>query len=298
VENMKKLIFILVVIVLSVTVVMKNKEKTFEKVDLTIGAKAIIVIDADTGKVFYEENSAEPLPIASLSKLMTQYLVLNAVKSGNLSWSDTYKPSEAIQQIAGQSAAVKLGMTAGNAYTMKELFTAMTVNSANDAAMALAEMVSGTEDAFVELMNKQAKSFGLKETNFFNASGLDGDYIGKGYEQTNHASARDVSIIAQKLIAKHPEVLDYTKLPSFKAGNGTTLWSTNLMLAGMPQALAGVDGLKTGFTDQAGSCFASTGVFDGRRIISVVMDVAADGGDTTTPRFDLTRELIEQFVLN
>ena len=79
---MKKLIFILLIIVLSVTVVMKNKEKTFEKVDLTIAAKAIILIDADTGKVIYEENSAEPLPIASMSKLMTQYLVLNAVKSG------------------------------------------------------------------------------------------------------------------------------------------------------------------------------------------------------------------------
>jgi len=295
---MKKLIFILIVIVLGVTVVIKNKETTFEKVDLAITAKAIILIDADTGKVIYEENSAESLPIASLSKLMTQYLVLNAVSSGNLTWEDTYKPSEAIQQITGQSAAVKLGMTADNAYSLQELFTAMTVNSANDAAMALAEMVSGTEDAFVELMNKQAKSFGLKETTFFNASGLDGDYIGKGYEQTNHASARDVSVIAQKLIAKHPEVLDYTKLPSFRTSNGTKLWSTNLMLAGMPQAMAGIDGLKTGFTDQAGSCFVSTGVFEGRRIISVVMDVEADGGDTTTPRFDLTRELIEQFVLN
>jgi len=298
VENLKKLIFILIVIVLGVTVVTKNKEKTFEKVDLAITAKAIILIDADTGRVIYEENSAESLPIASLSKLMTQYLVLNAVSSGNLSWEDAYVPSEAIQKITGQSAAVKLGMTAGNAYSLQELFTAMTVNSANDAAMALAEMVSGTEDAFVDLMNKQAKSFGLKETTFFNASGLDGDYIGKGYEQTNHASARDVSVIAQKLIDKHPEVLDYTKLPSFKTGNGTTLWSTNLMLAGMPQAMPGIDGLKTGFTDQAGSCFVSTGVFDGRRIISVVMDVEADGGDTATPRFDLTRELIERFVLN
>jgi D-alanyl-D-alanine carboxypeptidase (penicillin-binding protein 5/6) len=295
---MKKLIFILLIIVLSVTFVIKNQEKTFEKVDLAIAAKAIILIDADTGKVIYAENSAEPLPIASMSKLMTQYLVLNAVKSGNLSWENTYKPSEAIQQVLGQSATVKLGMTAGNAYTLKELFSAMTVNSANDAAMALAEMVSGTEEAFVDLMNKQAKSFGLKETTFFNASGLDGDYIGKGHEQTNHASARDVSVIAQKLIAKHPEVLDFTKMTSFKAGNGTTLWNTNLMLAGMPQALAGIDGLKTGYTDQAGSCFASTGVFDGRRIISVVMDVDADGGDTTIPRFDLTRELIEKFVMD
>lgn len=295
---MKKLIFILVILVLSAIFVMNNKEKIFEKADLTIAAKAIILIDAGTGKVIYEENSAESLPIASMSKLMTQYLVLNAVKNGNLSWESTYKPSEAILQNIGKSAAVKLGMTAGNSYTLKELFTAMTVNSANDAAMALAEMVSGTEETFVNLMNKQASIFGLKETTFFNASGLDGNYIGKGHDQTNHASARDVSVIAQKLIAKHPEVLDFTKLTSYKTGNGTTLWSTNLMLSGMPQAFTGIDGLKTGFTDQAGSCFASTGVFDGRRIISVVMDVEAAGDDTTTPRFDLTRELIERFVLD
>lgn len=164
---MKKLIFLVLVIALSITVVTKNIEKTFEKVELTVTAKAIILIDADTGNVLYEENSTESLPIASMSKLMTQYLVLNAVNSGTLAWGNTYKPSEAIQQVSGQSAAVKLGMTAGNAYSVQELFTAMTVNSANDAAMALAEMVSGTEEAFVELMNKQAKSFGLKETIFF-----------------------------------------------------------------------------------------------------------------------------------
>ena len=294
---MKKLLFIVVLIMLSVTVVLKTKEATPEIVDLNVGAKAIILMDSDTGKVIYGENSTESLPIASMSKLMTQYLVLNAVKSGTLSWDSTYNPSEAIQTVMGHSAVVKLGMTKSNSYTLRELFTAMTVNSANDAAIALAEMVSGTEEAFVELMNKQADGFGLKETTFFNASGLDGDYIGKGPEQTNRASARDVAVIAQKLIAKHPEVLEFSKMTSFKTSNGATLWSTNLMLAGMPQAMPGIDGLKTGYTDQAGSCFASTGVFDGRRIISVVMDVEADGEDTTNPRFDLTRELIEKFVV-
>lgn len=295
---MKKLIFIILIIVLSTIFVMNNKETTTEKTNLGVQAKAIILLDAETGKVIYEKNSVEALPIASMSKLMTEYLVLSAIKSGTLSWESTYEPSDYIQQIKGLSAAVKLGMTPGNSYSVKELFTAMTVHSANDAAMALAEVVSGTEEAFVELMNKQAKNFGLKGTTFFNASGLDGDYIGKGYEQTNLASAQDVAVMAQKLIAEHPEVLDYTKLTSFETGNGTTLWSTNLMLAGMPQAFPGIDGLKTGFTDQAGSCFASTGVFNGRRIISVVMDVEANGGDTTTPRFDLTRELIERFILD
>ncbi len=103
-------------------------------------------------------------------------------------------------------------MTKGYFYTVKELFTAMTVNSANDAAMALAEMVSGTEEDFADLMNEQAREFGLKETTFFNASGLDGQYIGEGKEHTNQASARDVATIARKLLANHPEVLDFTKL--------------------------------------------------------------------------------------
>ena len=199
--------------------------------------------------------------------------------------------------MTAQSGAVKLGMTTGNLYTLKELFTAMTVNSANDAAIALAEMVSGSEDAFVELMNQQAKHFGLKKTTFFNASGLDGDYVGKSAEETNVASARDVATIAQKLIEKHPEILDYTQMTDFTTSAGTRLWNTNLMLPGMPQAFAGIDGLKTGYTGLAGACFASTGVFNGKRVISIVMDVQADGEDTTNPRFQLTQELIERFVL-
>ena len=291
---MKKLLFIALIAVLALTFVLKDKKPA----DFNVGAKAIIIIDAESGKVIYEENSKEPLPIASMSKLMTQYLALDAINKGTLSWEDTYEPSEYVQQIARQSAVVKLGMTSGHSYTVEELFTAMTVNSANDAAMGLAEMVGGTEDAFVDLMNKQAESFGLKESTFFNASGLDGDYIGQGKDQTNISSARDVSTIAQNLIADHPEVLEFTGMTDFTSSEGTRLWSTNLMLQGMPQAYPGIDGLKTGYTEEAGSCFSSTGVFNGRRIITVVMGVDANGKDTTNPKFDLTRELIERFVMN
>ena len=147
------------------------------------------------------------------------------------------------------------------------------------------------------LMNEQAKSFGLKKTTFYNASGLDGDYVGKSKNETNLSSAKDVSIIAQKLIAKHPEVLDFTKITNFTTTDGNQLWSTNSMLPGMPLAVQGIDGMKTGFTDMAGSSFTSTGVFDGQRIISVVMDVEAVGNDKTNPKFQLTEDLIEQFVL-
>ncbi|MDS9471932.1 D-alanyl-D-alanine carboxypeptidase family protein [Sporosarcina pasteurii] len=294
---MKKLLFLVLITVLGATFIVKDKPFFTENVTLNVDAKAMILIDAESGKVLYEKNSKEALPIASMSKMMTQYIVLNAIKNGTLTWEDTYEPSEYVQQMTAQSGAVKLGMTPGNLYTVKELFTAMTVNSSNDAAVALAEMVSGSEEAFVTLMNQQAKSFGLKKTSFFNASGLDGDYIGKSADETNIASAWDVARIAQKLIERHPEVFDFTKMTDFRTSAGIQLWSTNLMLPGMPLAMAGVDGLKTGYTDLAGSCFASTGIFDGKRVISVVMGVDEKGSDTTNPRFQLTEELIEHFVL-
>ena len=295
---MKKFLFIIMIGILGATFILKGEAPFTKAVDLNIEAQAIILIDAESGKVMYEKNSKEALPIASMSKMMTQYIVLNAIENGGLTWESTYALSEHVQQTTEQSGAVKLGMTPGNLYSVKELFTAMTVNSSNDAAVALAEMVSGSEDSFVELMNQQAKSFGLKKTSFFNASGLDGDYIGKRADETNLASARDVSIIAQKLIEKHPEILEYTQMTDFTTNAGTQLWSTNLMLPGMPQALAGMDGLKTGYTDLAGPCFTSTGIFNDKRVISVVMNVEVVGEDKTNPKFALTKELIERFMMN
>ena len=295
---MKQFLFIALLLIIGLTFVFKNNNSMTDAHEFSVGAKAIILIEAETGKVLYEKNSNESLPIASMSKMMTQYLVLNSIQNGSLSWDSEYSPSEYVREMTSESAVVRLGMSNNRTYTVKELFTAMTVSSANDAAIALAEMVSGTEENFVELMNEQAKIFKLKKTTFYNASGLDGDYVGKSKDETNLSSAKDVSMIARQLIAIHPEVLDYTKITNFTTTDGNQLWSTNSMLPGMPMAVREIDGMKTGYTEMAGPCFASTGVFDGRRIISVVMDVAADGNDKTNPKFQLTEELIDQFVLN
>ncbi|MFS0575648.1 D-alanyl-D-alanine carboxypeptidase family protein [Sporosarcina sp. 179-K 3D1 HS] len=290
---------ILLILVGSVTWVFQ-KEATFTKeaVSLSVPAKAVLVMEADSGNILYEENGSDSLPIASMTKLMTQYLVMNAVKNGKLSWDSLYVPSESVLQMTGLSGAVKLGLEAGAEYSVRELFTAMTVISANDAAVALAEMVAGTEEAFVEMMNAQARAFDLQETAFYNSTGLDGEYIGRSAEETNHSSARDVGVIAKELIARHPAVLEYTRIQNITTRQGVDMWSTNLMLDGMPQAMSGIDGLKTGYTEAAGSCFSSTGVFDGRRVISVVIGVEAVEQDTIHPRFELTRELIDRFVLN
>ncbi len=294
---MKKILFLILVIGVGITIFIKERDTTIKAKETTIQAKAVFLIDAKSNDVLYEYNQKESLPIASLSKLMTQYLVLNAIKNGTLTWESTYTPSVHVQQLSSSAAIVKIGMEANKTYTVKELFNAMTVSSANDAAIALAEMVAGTEEAFVAIMNQQAKTLGMKETKYYNASGLDGDSIGQENEQTNLSSARDIATLADKLLSKHPEVLEFTGRSSFKTSAGVTLWSTNHMLPGMPQAMPGIDGLKTGYTVAAGSCFVGTGVFNNRRIISVVMGVEPEGTDNTNPRFNLTRELLERYVL-
>lgn len=294
---MKKLFILGLIFLIGWIFFFKEPLNFLKKKNFSVEAKAMIVVDAENGKTLYEKNGQESLPIASMSKMMTQYLVLNAIKNGTITWESHYEPSETVQQITNLSSIAKLNLQAGHTYTVKELFTATVVNSSNDAAVALAEMISGTEEAFVSLMNEQAKHFKLKATTFYNATGLDGDHLGKSSRETNLSSARDVATIAHKLIENHPEILEFTQLTSFETSTGNRIWSSNLMLQGMSQNLSGIDGLKTGYTHLAGSCFTSTGIFNNRRIITVVMDVDSKEGDVVTPRFTLTKELIEQIVL-
>lgn len=286
---MKKILAILFVAALAFFFLIKDKDARKEADPLYGEAKAAIVLEVESGKILFEQNAKESLPIASMSKLMTQYIVLEAIADGRLAWDSQYTPSTvALNQ---SRHAVILGMDKHKTYNVRELFTAMTVTSANDAAVALAEMVSGTEEKFVKEMNRKAKRFGLQNTHFINATGLD-------EAETNRATARDVAAIANELLTQYPEVLEFTRMTDFTTSEGTKLWSTNLMLPGMPQAMTGMEGLKTGYTEEAGSCFASTGIYEGKRIITVVIGVEAEGNDTSTPRFELTRDLIDRYVLN
>lgn len=286
---MKKILAILFVAALAFFFLIKDKDARKEADPLYSEAKAAIVLEVESGKILYEQNAKEALPIASMSKLMTQYIVLEAIADGRLAWDSSYTPSAAA--LNQSRHAVILGMDKQKTYNVRELFTAMTVTSANDAAVALAEMVSGTEEKFVKEMNKMAEQFGLQNTYFINATGLD-------EADTNRATARDVAAIANELLTQYPEVLEFTRMTDFTTSEGTKLWSTNLMLPGMPQAMTGMEGLKTGYTEEAGSCFASTGIYDGKRIITVVIGVEAEGNDTSTPRFELTRDLIDRYVRN
>ncbi|WP_153731453.1 D-alanyl-D-alanine carboxypeptidase family protein [Sporosarcina obsidiansis] len=293
---MKKLLLVLLLLGGIYFTFTKWDSQQIDQENWSVSAKAMILMDAKTGKVLYKKNSVESLPIASMTKLMTQYIILNSIQSGKLSWDTEYKPSAYVQNMNQLKNASKIGMAVNQTYTVRELFTAMSVISANDAAIALAELVGGTEEQFVAIMNEQAKAFGLKHTTFYNSSGLDGSYLGKSEEETNLSSAHDMAIIAQKLINKHPEVLEFTKMQSFTTNQEVKMWNTNLLLPGMPLSMEGIDGLKTGYTDAAGSCFAGTGVFNGNRVISVVIGVEEVHDDKSNPRFTLTREMIERFT--
>ena len=231
-----------------------------------------------------------------MSKMMTGYLVLNAIGAHRLAWDSIYSPSDYVLSISEQPSIVNLGMEVDGQYTVGELFKSMSIASANDAALALTEMVARTEERFVNLMNEHAAYFGLNETIYYNASGLDGENIGQGQGRINVSSARDVAFLARKLILAHPEVLAITSMPNFQTSAGAIQVNTNLMVSGLPHAMAGIDGLKTGYTDEAGPCFVSTGVFGGRRIVTVVIGVEAVNGDTINPRFELTKKLIERFA--
>jgi D-alanyl-D-alanine carboxypeptidase (penicillin-binding protein 5/6) len=244
---------------------------------LEVDARAAILLDATTAAVYYESNADEALAPASMSKMMTELLILEDVHSGKRKWTESVKISSYAANIPGS----KIGMKPNDTLSLRELFAAMVVHSANDATVALAEHVSETESKFVLRMNQMSKKIGLSsKTVFANSTGLSAaDIIGfktAAAVGDTVMTARDIAKLASFLISSYPEVLDITSLPEVKLShNNITLQATNLMLPGERYAYSGNDGLKTGYTDEAGYCFTGTAMRDGRRIISVVMGTSA-----------------------
>lgn len=249
----------------------------------TVVAKAAVLMDAASGKLLYSLNSEEPLPPASMSKMMTEYIVLENIQNGSIKWTDRVSMTNSQMD----SEAAKLFVHKGDSLTVKDLFLAMVISSANNAAVSLAEKIAGSEPAFTVLMNQKAMELGLSEaTHFVNATGLEN---AEDPGQTTVMTAHDVAQLAYRLVNDFPEVLETTRLPSYRLNyGGIHLTSTNLMLgADNPDVqFEGVDGLKTGFTDQAGYCFAGTAKQGNKRLISVVM-----GASDETSRFIETKKL-------
>ncbi|QEL82892.1 D-alanyl-D-alanine carboxypeptidase (plasmid) [Bacillus sp. JAS24-2] len=245
-------------------------------------AKAAIIIDASNGEVIYQNNANEPLAPASMSKMMTAYLLLENINKGKVHWKDPVKISAKSAQTEGSRIPVKTNDT----LTVTDLFHALMIRSANNSAVALAEHMAKTEQDFVQIMNQKAKELGLSDkTKFANASGLQEP---DGSE--TKMSAADVAKLAYHLIKDYPEILEVTHLrQTHLTFKNIPVTSTDEMLNTANKALyiEGMDGLKTGFTDSAGYCFTGTAKQGNKRIITVVM-----GTKSQTKRFTETHKLM------
>lgn len=270
---------------------------------LNIEAGAAILVEANSGKIVYQKNADELLSIASMTKMMSEYLVNEAISKGKLKWDQKVKVSEYAYEISQDRSLSNVPLENGGSYTVEELYEAMAIYSANGATIALAEAVAGKEVDFVKMMNDKSKEFGLKSYKFVNSTGLTNRDLkgqhpeGTTPEEENKMSARDVAILAQHLIKDFPKVLDTAKIPKkvFQEGGKypVNMDNWNWMLKGLVKQYDGVDGLKTGSTPEAGDCFTGTVERNGMRFISVVIKT-----NSHTARFDETKKLYDYGFAN
>ena len=275
---------------------------------LNINADAAILIDAATGKVLYEKNSDKVLGIASMTKMMTEYLLLEAIAEKRVKWDQEYAVSEYVYKISQDRDLSNVPLRRDGTYTIKELYEAMTIYSANGATVAIAETIAGSESNFVKMMTEKANELGLKDFKFVNSSGLNnrdlkGMHSVGGEDEENVMSARATGKLAYHLINDYPEVLETTSIPVkiFRKGTDDAIkmdnW--NWMLPELVFKYPGVDGLKTGTTDFAGYCFTGTASRDGNRYITVVMNAKGEGGKGTyKSRFDETKKMFDYAFSN
>lgn len=237
---------------------------------LNSDAKSLILIEASTGKVLYESNADEALPPASVTKIMTLLLVMEAIDRGELKWTDMVTVSEAAAKMGGSQVYLEVG----EQLNVEEMVKSVVIASANDAALALAEAIAGTEDAFVVKMNERAQQLGMNNTNFENTNGLDDT------TQNHVTSARDIAIMSAELIS-HPKILEYTTIWQDSIRNGAfVLNNTNRLIRYYP----GTNGLKTGSTAKAGFCISASAKREGMQLIAVVMGASTRDGRNETAK--------------
>ncbi|ASI34049.1 D-alanyl-D-alanine carboxypeptidase (plasmid) [Exiguobacterium sp. N4-1P] len=250
----------------------------------TIKAESYIMVDAVTGKVLLEEQADLALPPASMTKLMTLYLVRRQIEQKKLSWNKKVQPSQKVLKLAGTPGLARVPLS-NRTYTVRELYDAAFIKSANDAAVLLAEVVAGIEQKFVKLMNETANTFGMDNTEYSNASGLDA--VDAALPGTNLMTATDIALLVIRFIKDYPDVLDVTSRSSMKL-DGITLQNSDKMLKDQKYAYPGMRGMKTGTTDLAGYCFAGVATKDNMTIITVVMRTTSDQA-----RFAETKKLLD-----
>lgn len=248
---MKKIVFVFLM-VFSLGISFVSAE------EITPNAKSAILIEASTGKILYEKNIDEKYAPASMTKMMSLLLIMENIDNRNLRMDEVIRVSKYASSMGGS----QIFLEENEEMIVEDLLKGITIGSANDATVALAERIGGTEAAFVEMMNKKAKELGLKNTNFKNATGLD--------EANHYSTAHDMAIIAKELV-KHEKILEFSSIYEtyLRTDTENKFWlvNTNKLVRFYP----GVDGLKTGYTEEAGYCLTATINKDNMRLIAVVM---------------------------
>lgn len=251
--------------------------ETAATVDDSIPARSVILVEQETGQVLFEKNADEQLPPASITKVMTLLLVMEAIERGELSLDTMVTCSEHANSMGG----TQIWFEVGEQLSVDDLIKAAAISSANDASVALAEQVAGSEEAFVELMNKRAKELGMTGTQFMNASGLDA--------QGHLTTARDIAVMSRELL-RHPLVVEYSKIwMTDLRGGKTQLVNTNKLV----RFYSGCTGLKTGTTNGAGSCLSASATRNGLSLVAVTM-----GSPTSSERFSAARGLLDYGFAN
>ena len=275
---MKRLGWILV----SLSLLLGLLPLTVQAADLTVEAKSAALMDVATGTVLYEQNSHEALAPASVTKVMTMLLIMDAIDSGKIGWGDSVTASEAAAAKGGSQVFLKVGET----MTVEEMVKSIAVSSANDCACAMAEHLAGSESAFVEAMNTRAKELGMEDTHFVNCTGLD-----DGEDAANHrTSAYDIALMSRELMKNHPDITRFTTIWMDTIRNGEFgLSNTNKMV----RFYNGCTGLKTGFTQGAGYCLSASAEREGLQLIAVVM-----GCETSQKRFAACKSMLDYGFAN
>ncbi len=250
--------------------------------ELDVAAKSAVLMDVETGTVLYEMNPHEKLAPASVTKVMTLLLIMEAIDSGKIRWEDTVTASEAAAAKGGSQIFLKVG----ERMSVSELVKSIAVSSANDAACAMAEHLAGSESAFVEQMNQRAKELGMEDTHFVNCTGLD-----DAPEASEHrTSAYDIAIMSRELLKNHPDIKKYTTIWMDTIRNGAFgLSNTNKMV----RFYSGCTGLKTGFTSGAGYCLSASAQRDGMELIAAVM-----GSETSKDRLAACKGMLDYGFAN
>ena len=247
-----------------------------------VKAKSAVLMEVQTGTILSEQNAHEPLAPASVTKVMTMLLIMEAIDSGKIGWEDTITASEEAAAKGGSQIYLKAGET----MTVSDMVKSIAVSSANDCACAMAEHLAGSESAFVEQMNTKAKELGMNDTHFVNCTGLDDD----PEAASRRTSAHDIAVMSRELLKNHPDIKKYTTIwMDTVRGGAFGLSNTNKMV----RFYDGCTGLKTGFTTGAGYCLSASAQREGLELIAVVM-----GSETSKDRFAACKSLLDYGFAN